>query len=182
MIIRQRVLQLLTDQILDPRTQWSLGTFGGIAEFSRNPDEAVKLSTSDAGIAAVTERGGVAITLREELRPFASESLTKQSWSHRVALCLPASVCAMNQRSVLTELGPDDHALRKQDRPGVLFDLGLDALQADLCIRLTDPDVIAKLQDHAGRSVLEAGNPAMGFILAANPHRVFASRIGRVEV
>jgi hypothetical protein len=88
----------------------------------------------------------------------------------------------MNRRSVLTDLGPDDHALREQDRAGVLFDLGLDALQADLCIRMTDPDVVAKLRDHAGRSVFEVGNPAMGFILAANPHRVFVSRAGRVEV
>jgi hypothetical protein len=33
-----------------------------------------------------------------------------------------------------------------------------------------------------GRSVFEPGNPAMGVILAANPHRVFISRIGRIEV
>ena len=35
-------------------------------------------------IAAVTERGAVAIESHEKLRPFASESITKQSWSHRV--------------------------------------------------------------------------------------------------
>jgi hypothetical protein len=30
--------------------------------------------------------------------------------------------------------------------------------------------------------VFEPGNPAMGMILAANPHRVFISRLGRIEV
>ena len=31
-------------------------------------------------------------------------------------------------------------------------------------------------------AVFEPGNPAMGMILAANPHRVFISRLGRIEV
>jgi hypothetical protein len=179
---QEQVQKLLSEQILDPDTQWSLGTFGGIAEFSRDQDEPVKLIASATSIAAVTERGGVAIEAHEKLRPFASESITKQSWSHRVALCLPVDLCAMNRRNVLTELGADSKALREQDRAGVLFDIGLDALQADLCIRTSDPEAIAKLRSHAGRSVFEPGNPAMGVILAANPHRVFISRIGRLEV
>jgi hypothetical protein len=33
-----------------------------------------------------------------------------------------------------------------------------------------------------GRAVIDPENPAMGVLLAANPHRVFVSRIGRVEV
>jgi hypothetical protein len=64
----------------------------------------------------------------------------------------------------------------------VLFDLGLGALQADFCVRLGDPDTVAQLRQHAGRSLFEAGNPAMGVILEANPHRVFLSRLGRIEV
>jgi hypothetical protein len=182
MIAQAQMLKLLSEQIRDPDTQWSLGTFGGIAEFSRDPDEAVRLTTSGNGVAAVSERGGVAITLHEKLRPFASESITRQSWSHRVALCLPKDICPMNRRNVLTELGADGDALREQDRAGVLFDVGLDAVQADLCIRTADPDAIARLRSHAGRSVFEPDNPAMGVILAANPHRVFISRIGRLEV
>ena len=40
----------------------------------------------------------------------------------------------------------------------------------------------ARLRQHAGRPVFEPGNPAMGMILQANPHRVFISRLGRIEV
>jgi hypothetical protein len=181
-IAQEQVLKLLSDHILDPDTQWSLGTFGGIAEFSREPDEAVKLTTLDTGVAAVTALGAIAITLQEELRPFASESITKQSWSHRVALCLPKQACIMNRRSALTELGTDIGALREEDRQGVLFDIGLDAMQADLCIRVADTDAIAELRRYAGRSVFEPDNPAMGVVLATNPHRVFISRVGRLEV
>jgi hypothetical protein len=182
MIEEAQVQKLLSEQILDPGTHWSLGTFGGIAEFSRDPDEAVKLTTSGGHVVAVTERGAVAIEAHKKLRPFASESITKQNWSHRVALCLPEDVCAMNRRRLLTELGADSGALREQDRDGVLFDVGLDALQADLCIRTSDPEAIANLRTLAGRSVFESGNPAMGVILSTNPHRVFISRIGRLEV
>jgi hypothetical protein len=182
MIEQAQLLKLLSAQILDPGTQWSLGTFGGIAEFSRDPDEAVELATFANRISAITDRGAVAIEWREDLRPVASESISGQGWSHRVALCLPAAAAAMNRRGVLTELGADAGALRAQDRAAVLFDIGLDALQADLCVRTADPDAITQLRDCAGRSVFEPGNPAMGIVLAAQPHRVFVSRIGRLEV
>ncbi len=176
------IVDLLTEQISNPDTQWSLGTFGGIAEFSRDRDEPVTLTTSDSRVSAVTARGGIAITVRDDLRPFASESITRKDWSHRVALCLPQDTCAMNRRTVLTELSRDADALREDDRDGVLFDLGLDALQADLCVRIRDADVVARLLPCLNRPVFEPDNPAMSIILAANPHRVFISRAGRVEV
>jgi hypothetical protein len=181
-ISHAEISRLLTDQLTNTGTQWSLGTFGAIAEFSRDPAEPAKLTTSDTEIAAVTERGAVAIRLVDELRPFASESITRLGWSHRVALCLPENSCAMSQRKVLTELGPDADALRSEDRESALFDLGLGALQADLCIRLPDQPSAARMREHVGRSLFESDNPAMGVILSANPHRVFISRIGRIEV
>ena len=176
------VAKLLADQIADPDTQWSLGTFGAIAEFARDPDEEVALSVSDGGVSAVTARGGIAIRVWDDMRPFASESLAKQHWNHRVAICLPVDTCAMNRRAALTELDVDADALREQDRGGVLFDLGLNAPQADLCIRVADRHVADELRRHVGRAVFEPDNPAMGLILAANPHRVFISRVGRAEV
>ena len=80
----------------------------------------------------------------------------------------------MNRRGVLTELGPDAQALRAEDRDAILFDLGLGALQADFCVRIDDGELAASLRQHAGRPIFEPGNPAMGIILQANPHRVFS--------
>ena len=51
----------------------------------------------------------------------------------------------MNGRTVLTALGPDIQALREEDRQAMLFDLGLGALQVDVCIRVADPKVTAEL-------------------------------------
>ncbi len=179
---RAATIELLHRQIADADTQWSLGIFGGIAEFSRDHDEPVSLSQSSHGVSAVTARGGIAITWSNHIRPLASESISKTGWSHRVALCLPARDCAMNRRTELTELGSDLDSLRPEDRGAILFDLGLGALQADLCVRVDDPNLVVKLRPHAGRPLFEMGNPAMGMILEANPHRVFMSRIGRIEV
>jgi hypothetical protein len=88
----------------------------------------------------------------------------------------------MNRRAVLTELDADHEALKPEHRGSVLFDLGLGALQADLCVRIDDHDTAARLRSHCGRSVFEPTNPAMGLLLETNPHRVFISRIGRIEV
>jgi hypothetical protein len=175
-------LGLLAAQMADHETQWSLGTFGAIAEFARNPGEPVELSRTDADLVAVTSRGGIRIAPREDMRLFASESTTRQSWSQRVSRCLPENRCAMSGRTALTALGQDDEALREQDREAVLFDLGLGALQVDACVRIADPEVTAKLLSCARRSLFEPGNPAMMVILAASPHRVFVSRLGRIEV
>lgn len=80
------------------------------------------------------------------------------------------------------EIGRDSDALRAEDREGVLFDLGLGTLQVDVCVRSSDPEVVAALRGCAGKSIFAPGNEAMRVILAANPHRVFVSRIGRAEV
>jgi hypothetical protein len=175
-------IDLLRREIANPDTQWSLGTFGAIAEFSRDRDEPVRLVRSDHAVSAVTSRGAIAIKPHSSSRPFASEGITRSGWNQRVALCLPEDDCAMNRRTALTEIGPDRDAPREEDRESILFDLGLGALQADFCVRIGDRSLAAQLREHTGRAVFEAGNPAMGVILATNPHRVFVSRLGRIEV
>jgi hypothetical protein len=170
--------EFLAAQMADPRANWSLGTFGEIAEFARDADEPLTLSRSDVALAAMTGRGGIRIEPGNGVRLFASESTTRDSWNHRIALCLPERQCAMNQRMALIELGPDREALREQHREATLFDLGLGALHVDVCVRVADADVAAEIRSHAGRSLFDPGNPAMGAILAANPHRVFVSKLG----
>jgi len=173
---------LITEQLADPEAQWSLGTFGAIAEFMRDADEPAEILHSEISCAVVTPRGGVRLLAHPELRPIAFETVTTQAWSQRVAFCLPQAASAMSQRGLLTELEPDNEALRGEDRGAVLFDLGLGALQVDCCIRTADRELVQGLRTHAGRSLFESGNPAMGLILAHNPHRVFITRAGRAEV
>ena len=172
----------LAAQLADCQTHWSLGTFGALAEFTRDADEPAVVRNDGGTVSAVTPRGGIALTPLPEMRPFASESTTTESWSHRVSLCLPVDRSAMGRHNVLTELGPDAAALRPEDRGAVLFDLGLGADQVDACIRVPDPGLAARLREYVGRPVFEPGNPAMSIIVPSSPHRVFISRLGRIEV
>ena len=174
--------ELIADQLADPEAQWSLGTFGAIAEFMRDADEPAEVVREEPVAAVVTPRGGIRLEVRPGLRPIAFETITTQSWSQRVAFCLPERESTTSRRTVLTELGPDAQALRAQDRGGVLFDLGLGLLQVDCCIRTSDAALTDGLRAHAGRSLFEHGNLAMGLILRHSPHRVFMTRAGRAEV
>lgn len=173
---------LIAGELTDADAQWSLGTFGAIAEFSREADEPAEIQHGEMSCSVVTPRGGIRLLAHPDLRPVAFETISTQGWSQRVAFCLPEKAGAMSQRNVLTEAGPDDDALRRQDRGAMLFDLGLGALQADCCVRTADRALTAGLRAHVGRSLFEPGNPAMGLILAASPHRVFITRAGRAEV
>jgi hypothetical protein len=174
--------ELIADELADPEAQWSLGTFGAIAEFMRDADEPAEVVREEPVAAVVTPRGGIRLEVRLGLRPIAFETITTQSWSQRVAFCLPERESTTSRRTVLTELGPDAQALRAQDRGGVLFDLGLGLLQVDCCIRTSDAALTDGLRAHAGRSLFEHGNLAMGLILRHSPHRVFMTRAGRAEV
>jgi hypothetical protein len=174
--------ELICGQIADPEAQWSLGTFGAIAEFMRDADEPAEIARTTQSISVVTPRGGMRLEALPGLRPIAFETITTSSWSQRIAFCLPAAASAMNRRAVLTEIGSDVLALRAEDRDALLFDLGLAAAQVDCCVRTADTELIAGLRAQAGRSLFESGNPAMGLILLRSPHRVFMTRAGRAEV
>ena len=101
------LLDFLAEQLADVETDWSIGTFGAIAVFTRGAGETAALDRGDDRISVMTGGGGLRIQAHDALRPIASESLTAQSWNQRVALCLPKEACAMNKRSVLSEIGPD---------------------------------------------------------------------------
>jgi hypothetical protein len=54
MTMAATTIELLHREIANPDTQWSLGTFGAIAEFSRNPD--VTLLQADDVVSADPSR------------------------------------------------------------------------------------------------------------------------------
>ncbi|QUS42407.1 hypothetical protein RPMA_13795 [Tardiphaga alba] len=174
--------RLLAAHLADGETGWSMGSFGAIGEFTRDTDEPAISAIDDTTASIVTPRGGVRLIAHDDQRLIASESLTRDSWSQRVALCLPQDRCAMNERRVLTEIGPDGDALRKTDRDGVLFDLGLGCLQVDVCVRITGADTVAALRRAVGTAVFVPDSAALPILMAANPHRVFLTRLGRLEV
>jgi hypothetical protein len=172
---------LLRKQLADPACAWSLGSYGAVATFCRDPGEAVQIP-AHGRLGLITGRGAIALTASPDLRPFAYETGFSDGWSQAVALCLPNAACAMGRRTVLTELGPDMAAARPQDRAAILFDLGLGLEAVDACVRVAEPAAIACLRARIGRPILAAGSTLGPALVALRPHRVFVARFGRIEV
>ncbi len=175
---------MLAAGLADWRTGWNVGSFGAIAEFHQDAGEPAEVD-DPSRLSRATARGGIRIDRVDGVMPVAWEGLSPRPhrWSHGIALCLPEAEGRRNPaRTVLTELGPDEAAIRPQDRGAILFDLGLGQANIDFCVRTRDPGLIAALRAGAGLSVLAPDNPAMAAILPAHPHRVAISAIGRAEV
>ncbi|MCC0805716.1 hypothetical protein FPV16_05665 [Methylobacterium sp. W2] len=172
---------LLLGALADPTTAWSLGSFGAIAEFMRDPDEPV-VALPDERLGLATARGAIALTPSSDLRPVAYETVVSSGWNHAIALCLPEATCAMNRRTVVTELGPDRNAARVEDRDGILFDLGLGLLAVDACVRVRHPEAVERLRAGVSMPLFDHANPIGPHLVAMSPHRVFLARVGRVEV
>lgn len=174
----------ITRSLCDPGAQWSAGTYGAIAEFSRDPGEPTNVVCTRFGGEASTARGAIRVELLSEARAVAYETTTKNrdQWGHAIALCLTTEDCAMGRRTAIHELGPDLSAIRPEDRESILFDLGLGTVQVDVCVRAASPELLCAFRAGEGRSIFEPGNPATKAIFASSPHRVFVTRIGRAEV
>ncbi|MGE0282883.1 MAG: hypothetical protein AB7P20_20030 [Rhizobiaceae bacterium] len=176
---------LLSTHLRDPRSGWSMGSFGAIAEFHQDRGEPVVVD-EPTSLMRVTRRGAIRLdrTAVRNVTAVAYETLSskRHRWSHAIALCLKQDEARQARRSVLTELGPDDAAIRGIDRTGIVFDMGLNLPQCNFCIRTSEPKLLGALRSNLGRSLFEHDNPAMPAILSAHPHRVVLSKLGRVEV
>ena len=179
----QEARSLIRTYLGDPQCGWGIGTFGAIAEFHRDADEACHTEDLET-LTYVTSRGGLQIDLRPGIEIVAYEGLSayRQRWVHGLVFCLSRADGTGGQRTCLTELGPDDAALMPRDRTSVLFDVGVGARHLDACVRTGDPELLALLRRHEGERVMEPGHTVLRAIIEASPHRVFISRLGRAEV
>lgn len=170
----------ITALAVDPANGWSIGSFGAIGEFVRDPDEPMKLSVGPDRIEISTACGAMRIAPQGKLRTIAWDSLSRdgESWGHAVAFCCPRLGTVSR---AIRALGCDEGAIRVEDRGGHLFDLGVAAGAVTMALRTSDAALIAALEAQEGQALLSV--PAlMGEVLRAQPHRVLISPAGRVEV
>ncbi len=171
------------DRLLDdPKTGWGVGVFGAIGEFVRDADETVR---RPRGRGLVTARGGIAIKAEHEaarLIAWTEPSTVPGQWRQGAALCLPEAEAEAGGTHVVAEIGPDRDALQPAHRDEILFDMGVGFAHLRACVRTADPWIIAQLRAGLGKPLFGPDNPALGAIIATSPHRVFLSRLGRIEV
>ena len=172
---------VLAHALTDPESGWNIGAFGAVAEFHQDPGESAEIATP---LARTTARGAIRLDGLAHARPVAWEAPARdlRRWHHGIALCLPEAEALRAARSAIEELGPDVDAIRPRDREAIIFDLGLALPQVDFCVRTREPSLIETLRSARGHSLFESGNPVMGAILEAHPHRIAISHLGRVEV
>lgn len=170
---------LIADLIEDPANGWSIGSFGAIGEFMRDPDEPTTIRRSTDRIEVATGRGAIRV-VDTELTGVAWDTLSSdgETWGHALALC---TAMPPSSAKVIRSLGPDHEALRDEDRHALLYDLGVGAGCVTMAIRTKDTELIEALDAAEGQPVL-AGPDVMGCILRSQPHRVLLSPAGRVEV
>lgn len=174
---------LLSSYARDPDATWVCGGFGALAEFHFDSGEDVVFA-GDETIGAVTARGAFRLKVVPELRPVAYETMSKtgKGWGQGLVLCLPQKLARMGARTVVTELGPDTEAIHPQDRGAILFDLGIGKPQSDICVRTAEPHTVELLREACGRSLFAHGNELATHMPSLSPHRVFRSKVARVEV
>lgn len=173
----------LREAARDAQTGWSLGVFGGIAEFMRGPDEPVRITESATRMEVVTGRGGLRIEAHPEatIIDYQMPSRHAERRVRALACCLPQAHAGRAGRAAIAEVGPDRAALREEERGHVLFDLGIGLDAVEACVRTNAPDLIAALRAAQGRGMFEAPG-LIGAMIAHAPHRVFISALGRIEV
>ncbi len=71
-------------QLSDCESHWSMGSFGALAEFCRDAEEVTEVG--DSGLSVVTSRGGIRVPSVPDVQLMASEGLTSDSWTQRIAL------------------------------------------------------------------------------------------------
>jgi hypothetical protein len=171
---------LLKSCLSNPSIGWSIGIFGALAEFHRDENEPAEVRE----LTVSTPLGAIRLEPVDGCRPvrFEPRSEKQADRDFGVGLCLPEAQARMPCRAVLTELGPDRDAVLAKDRDAILFDLGLDMPYGTFCIRTADPVQIERLRAVAGRALLDIENGIFDEIACMSPHRVFMSRLGRIEV
>ena len=176
--------EFLVAALADPLNGFSVGSHGAVAEFYRAADEPLALAAAD-GLALASGRGAIRFAPAAGARILAYEwpsRSNRQGWVQGITVSLPDTESALAARRGITELGADEDAIRAQDRDAMLFDLGLGIRHIDACVRTRDAELIACLRQSLGDDPLAPGHPAFGAILASQPHRVFRSRLARLEV
>ncbi len=174
---------LILKHLQNVQSSWSLGAFGALGEFSWDRNETLLISP-DEKLTICTSRGGLRIDSLDQCTPIAYETARRHRdhWGQALALCLSEQQATMSGRKTITEVGHDKKSLLDLHRDDILFDLGLGTPYVDIFVRTSSSELIDALRAASGSSILAKGNKAFSAILQHNPHRVFVSRVGRLEV
>ena len=175
------IARLLEAHLAAASSSWSIGVPGAIAEFHRGERDA---HVFESARCIVTDMGALRLNAAKDVQAHAYELLSArpERWHHGLIFGLPATDCVMSRRPVITEAGTDRDAIRAQDRDSVIFDLALGSAYCDFYLRVAKAEHVARLREAVGTSLLDPCCALYDDIVRMSPHRVFVSRLARVEI
>lgn len=164
----------------NPRTVFAIGVQGAIAEFMRFPRDRALVGGDGSSLVIHSGLGALRLELQPWIKVFGFGP--EGGPPDEVVLAIHRSRLKAPHADTITELGPDDQAVREQDRSTPLFDLGLDRPSLRFCVRADDDEVVATLRACAGQRLAAVADQLVPLLLERHPHRVVISRLGRIEV
>ena len=180
-----KIIKFLNSQADRATCVWTVATFGAIAEYHITPEAPVTVLRQDNALTLTSDQGGMRVTYHPRMRLVAYEGLSKVPtlWSQGVSLCLPKDQAKMTGNAVITERGPDTHAIRSDGQGMRMFDLGIGAPHMDACVRTENTDLIDLFHKFRGTPLFDDGcHELVAALVERSPTRVFSSALARIEV
>ncbi|HTC82391.1 MAG TPA: hypothetical protein VK848_12730 [Acidimicrobiia bacterium] len=159
---------------------WTMGVQGAVAEFTV-VDGRVEVRRAGRTVEAVTAGGGLRLVVADGTQAFAVADPDRADGVGAVYLAVPRGSLPAPAPGVAVSRG-DPASLRPEDGGDLLVDLAVGHAAAAFCVRTGDPVLGARLREVEGatwRDALARVGPA---VVAASPHRVVTTPLGRVEV
>jgi hypothetical protein len=159
---------------------WSMGVQGALAEYAVAGGRA-EVRRAGRTVEAVTAGGGLRLVVTDGTEAFAAGNPHQGDGIGTVYLTVPRRTLPPPAPGVAVS-GADPGSLRPEDAADLLVDLAVGHAAAAFCVRTGDPALGARLREVEGASWRDALTRVGPAVVAASPHRVVTTRLGRVEV
>src|SRR5271163_3771825 len=154
----------------EPKTRWSIGVYGAVAEFATRNHVAPTIEVGEGCL--VLRKAGGAIRLRPPPGTRIFELVGASRKTERFVLALHRSRLTGLPTIGVTELGADQDAIEPACKNERLFDLGVSRSVVRFCVRTGEPALVASLRQASGLDPLDPANGLVPTLLASSPDRV----------
>ena len=175
-----RIADLVHDTLAGAVGGWSMGVQGALAEFAVVENRA-EVRRAGRTVEAFTTGGGLRLTVSDATSAFAATRPHRADGPGTIYLAVPRRGLSAPAPGVAMA-GADRAALRPEDADDVLVDLAVGHAAAAFCVRTGDAVLADRLRAVEGATWREALDRAGPAVVAASPHRVVTTPLGRVEV
>jgi hypothetical protein len=154
---------------------WSMGVQGALAEFAvvaGDPEAVTVQRPARRTVEALTAGGGLRLTITDETQVFTA--------GETVYLAVPRPTLPPAAGVTIKSTDPD--ALRPDDRQDLVADLAVGHSAAAFCVRSGDAGLGQRLKAIEGAAWPEAFATLGPDLVAASPHRIVTTPLGRIEV